>query len=171
MRGFTTLDSVKRIKNMPNEVSNQLRAAKNRVSEYEDWTKHHAQVTECRDLEGFLVLAIEAFDWIERADASLRSDIALESLSRECENESCELINKLCRDWLVPCQFAEEWIVRVQGMGFCVDNVDRFHECSKQMVSVVAAQGVSTREMAGSLVELEGAALKEHTDGETAEFF
>jgi hypothetical protein len=152
----------------------QLRTAKSRVSEYEhefdDLAVRCAEANECRDLEDFLRLGIEAFDWIERADLWLRGVVASESISRDEEDAVVAAIDAMCRAWLRPCKFARDWIARVQAMDFQIENLDRFRECCLQMESIVADQGIDTKAMTSVLADMKSAALEDHRNGETAEF-
>ncbi len=156
----------------------QVRTAKSRVHEYEQY-QHEiddllvrcAEANECRDLEDFLKLGIDAYDWIERADLWLRGAVASGSLTRDEEEAVCAAIDTLCRGWLRPCKFAREWIARIQAMGFEIDNLNRFQECCRQMESIVDSLSTDAHVMSDALIDVETAALKEHRDGETAEFF
>lgn len=158
----------------------QVRTAKSRVHEYEQYGHEHesdnllvrcAEANECRDLEDFLKLGIDAYDWIERADLWLRGAVASGALPSDEENSVIAAIDTLCRGWLRPCNFARAWIARIQGKGFKIDNVDRFHECCRQMESIVDSLAEDAHVMSDALIDMETAALKEHRNGETAEFF
>jgi hypothetical protein len=56
-------------------------------------------------------------------------------------------------------------------MGFKVDNLDKFQECCRQMESIVDSLPEDAHVMSDALIDMETAALKEHRNGETAEFF
>ncbi len=153
----------------------QLRTAKSRVSEYEhefgDLVVRCAEADDCRGLDDFLKLGIEAFEWIERADLWLHRAIAAESISRDEEDAVVAAIDAMCRAWLRPSKFARDWITLVQTMDFQIENLDRFGECRLQMESIVADQGINTKAMTSVLADMKSAALEDHRNGETAAFF
>ncbi len=157
----------------------QIRAAQNRVDEYDgyeeefrhkDLMQHCAEAEDCRNLEDFLKLGIEAFDWVERADLWLRGSLARGTISKEEGDRVSDVIDSMCKGWLKPCTFAKAWVSRVMNNGYHVDNLEQFMECCRQMNSIVGGQGTDTETMSDALVGMETEALTEHRNGETAEF-
>ena len=125
--------------------------------------QHAMDLSECED---FLQLAINAFDWLMRADLSFRKAIYRDT--KNYDQEVDDALSKLLKHWQSPCEFAERWAADLANRGFHVANLARFRECCR----AVAGMLTSDAEFFSSedLVHLRDAALDEHAQGKTIEY-
>ena len=129
----------------------------------------YGQAMDCRDCEAFLQLGIDAFNWVIRADQIARQ--AMFEGTADFDHDAAEDgICALCRLWLKSCDRAEKWIALQLSRNLNVDNLDRFRECYAQMHAIVKVQDAADEEMPEVIAELRDRAIKEHRNGETAEF-
>ncbi len=105
-----------------------LELAKKHVSKYAEQDRimaQHCSAMKCRDCEDFLQLGIEAYQWIARADQTLRQ-AAVEGL--DVPEEAKDVLCKLYTSWLTSCAHAEDRIREQEQQGFTVANAGRFRE-------------------------------------------
>lgn len=139
-----------------------LRAAQDHLKTYsavsDDLIAHHQEAMSCLDCEDFLRLGIDAFDWLMRADLSIRR--AVYRGEAEYDQQLDSVVVKLLQVWLVPCDFALKWANEQRSRGFRVENLEQFEKCHRE----AAAMLVSDDEFFDSdkLVDLRDAALDEH---------
>lgn len=129
----------------------------------------HREATDCRNCEAFLQMGIDSFEWIMRADRAFRLAVYREEIQHHSEAEST--IENWCRQWLLPCEFAERWIEMQQTRGYSVDNVEEFRKCVSEMSAIVDNFGAGNNApMPEPIRVLRDEAISEHNDGQTAEF-
>lgn len=130
----------------------------------------HRQAMDCRDCETFLQIAIDAFDWVARADADVR--LAVYEGEQEYDPSFDEALLSLYRRWLDPCERAQSWIAVQQKRGFVLDNIGRFRVCCEEVRAIVkAATNPTSSEVSDALIELRDEAIDAFRNGQTAEFF
>jgi hypothetical protein len=123
------------------------------------------------DCEAYLLLRIDAFNWLMKADAVWREGVYNGRYDYEAAIEAT--LQTMCRSWLEPCANAEKWIAIQEQRGYALSNVEMFRHCCEEMKAIVAAfdEPASGRVMTDPLILLRDEALNEHRDGQTAEFF
>lgn len=143
---------------------------KNYSGECDALMKEHRAAMYCRDCEAFLLLGIDAFDWLIRADKSLRSDLA-EDASFDCDN-IFQRLESDCRQWLKTSELAESWIRDNEKNGYQVDKSDQFRKCYSEMRSIVAFFDADAENgvLPDAMAKLRDEALSEHANDQTAEF-
>ncbi len=150
-----------------------LSSAQKRVEEYTATDDHlmseHREAMDCYDCEAFLQLGIDAFNWLRRADVAVRHAVFNEVHEHEPEFEKA--LEELFRAWLEPCEHARKWVSLQAEKGYQVSNAQEFEECCAEVKAIVASLDGEAEEMPGPLTRLMDDALREHRDGETAEFF
>ena len=150
-----------------------FRTAERHVSNYtresSDLMAEHREAMDCRDCEAFLQLAIEAFRWLIRADLDLR--IAAGEGIADYNASDDDRLRQLCRDWLVPCAYAEQWIARQLERGYRIENLAEFRMCCEEMRAIVKSfDDADGDPLPPGLIELRDRAIEEHLRGETSEF-
>jgi len=150
-----------------------LRTAEKHVRNYNresgDLMAEHREAMDCRECEAFLQLGIDAFNWIIRADLEFRGAVSAGTVQFDPKEE--EKIGLLCRGWVAPCEYAEQWIARQQESGYKIDNLEEFRECCQEMRAIVEAQDNADGEpLPPALIELRDKAIDEFLNGETSAF-
>jgi hypothetical protein len=141
----------------------------NYARESNDLMKAHQEAMDCRECEAFLQLGIDAFRWIIRADRVIRKAIYDRILEFDAEID--DGIRSMCRSWLAPCQYAEQWIAKQQERGYQIDNLGEFRECCEEMRAIVEAQDQGDGEpLPIAMIKLRDKAIDEYRNGETPEF-
>ena len=116
-----------------------LSLARIRVHAYADASgelmKQHAEAMECRDCEDFLKMGIEAYQWLQRAEDTMRE--ADYAGIFEFTRETRETLDTLYVAWLKPCEFAEKWIASLNNRSYFPDNLSKFRDaCERAQESV-----------------------------------
>ena len=149
-----------------------MHAAAHNVELYEQHAEKiisdHHEAMECLDCQAFLQLGIDAFRWLVNTDELINKAIAHGIVEYNADLES--KLEELFRRWLVPCDFANDWIDVQLRRGYQPDNLKRFRKCQAEARAIVKSIDKTTRQMSGSLIELRDEAIEEHRRGETAEF-
>ena len=147
-----------------------LRIARERVGRYrdesDDLMRRHAEAIDCRDCEDFLQLGIEAFNWLGRADQTIRQEVFAGRLEHDPEVDSA--LAALYSEWLKPCGYAEHWVAVQRERGFRVDNLEEFRKCCREAQAIAEANAGLLENDA--IVELRDAAIDAYRKGETLEF-
>lgn len=138
------------------------------VQHAENITSNQHEALDCLDCQAFLQLGIDAFRWLVNADELINKAIAEGIVEYDPELES--KLEELFRRWLVPCQFANDWIDVQLRRGYQPDNLKKFRKCQAEVEAILNSIDNTTRSMSDSLIELRDAAIEEHRRGETAEF-
>lgn len=150
-----------------------FRTAEQRVGNFadeSDWFRLHEQAMECRDCEDVLRIGIEAFEWLNRADETVRGDVIRGLVSHDPQDD--QRLGSLFRRWLASCEKVNHWIHQLQSRGFEVENVEDFCRCETEARAMVAyldddsPAGVLPDRMS----DLRDEAIREYDDGETAGF-
>jgi hypothetical protein len=149
-----------------------LRNAKNHVHSYneesQDLMQRHTEAIDCLNCEAFLQMGIDAFDWIIRADRVIR--LAIYRGDREFDPTTEAALHELCKNWLLPCKFAESWIAIQQQRGYEISNLSQFRDSVAEMTAIVEANQGGAEVLSGAMARLRDQAVKEQRDGQTAEF-
>ncbi len=135
-------------------------------SESDDLMKHHRAAMECRDCEAILQLGIDAFQWLVRADETIRA--AIFSEAAEQDDEIDVATNQLFRGWLVSSERIRVLITMTLERGYVPDNLEEFRRCQAEVAAIV--RSLDSAELTRPMCDLRDAALREHADGETSEF-
>jgi hypothetical protein len=130
----------------------------------------HREALECMDCEAYLQLGIDAFNWIMKADAVWRDGVYNGRYEFDPAMESA--LQAMCRSWLKPCGNAEKWIAIQEKRGYTLSNLETFRRCCEEMKAIVASfdAPAAGQVVTDPLILLRDEALKEHRDGQTAEF-
>lgn len=145
------------------------RSAKRHVKYFDKQSKvlkEHYAAMECVDCEAFLQLGIDAFEWLVRADETIREAVFSGKMPHSAELETA--IEKLFVAWQQPCRFANLWIQKQQERGFNLENLDKFQQCEEEVRAIV--RSLDDHTLKDPLVPLRDEALAEHANGQTAEF-
>jgi hypothetical protein len=145
-----------------------LREARRHVCTFTDEAeimRNHREAMECHDCEAFLQLGIDAFNWLVRADQTIRKAVFS---GGEYDAEADEAIQELFKAWLKPCAFANQWIAVQEQRHYHLANLEEFRKCEQEVRSIVKA--MEKDELTDAMRELRDSAVMEHRNGETAEF-
>ena len=135
--------------------------------ESNDLMEAHQEAMDCRDCEALLQLGIEAFGWIIRADRVNRD--AVYKGVKEYDPGIDDEIAALCRDWLVPCDYAEKWIAKQLERGYQIGNLGEFRKCCQEMQAIVEAQAEGDGEpLPIAMIKLRDQAIDDHRNGKTS---
>jgi hypothetical protein len=149
-----------------------IQAAAHNVEFYEQHAQKfipdHQKAMDCFDCQAFLQLGIDAFRWLINTDELINKAVAEGITEYDAELES--KLDRLFRRWLVPCEFANDWIDLQLQRGHQPDNLKRFRKCQAEATAIVKSIDNTTRQMSDSLIELRDEAIEKHRRGETAEF-
>ena len=146
-----------------------MRFARSRVQEFSDEVMNaHQHAMECRDCEMLLQLGIDAFHWLILVDHRLREDMFRHGMAFDPQVQVA--IETLCRAWIRPCVEAEKQIAIQLERGYTISNLSIFRECREEMVGLVEAIEDGDEVFPPALSELRDEALREHRNGETADF-
>ncbi len=144
-----------------------------REHEHDAVMREHDEARDCYACEDFLQMGIDAFGWLCRADEVWRSRFYANDGSYDPKVQ--ESLEKLFRGWMVPCGKALKWAESVKGNGFEISNLEKFTDCYGQAVAIVKNLDSHSDDSGGmmnpQILSLEDEAIREHSDGETAEFF
>ena len=148
--------------------------AESHVKHYKRAKQHlmdqHREALDCYDCEAFLQLGIDAFDWVMRADRVVRSAYADGTVEYSEDVESA--VKELCKGWLGPCEYAEEWAQKHLASGYQIDNLVVFRECCRQMQAIVKFNESTGPELLpDTMIRLRDQALEDYRNGKTAEIF
>lgn len=135
-------------------------------AEHSEVLREHHAAMDCRDCEDFLDRGIHAFHALIRADQFLRLAVAEGSLKYNPAIEHA--LEDLFRAWLGPCDRAQRWVDSLQQQGFEVSNVEAFKQCEAEVRAIV--DHLNDDQLTQPIRELRDAAIKEHRNGDTAEF-
>jgi hypothetical protein len=142
---------------------------KNYGQESHDLMAAHREAMECRDCEAFLQLGIDAFDWIVRADLVIRQGFSNGHIEYSPEIDIA--FKTLCKAWLEPCGYAEQWVSVQRARNYHIENLQKFRECCEQMQAISEAYEMNgVEEMPDAIAEARDRAIAEHVNGQTAEF-
>jgi hypothetical protein len=137
--------------------------------ESQDVMAHHAEAMDCRNCEAFLQMGIDAFEWLMRADRAFRA--AVYRGEKEYDLDSEKSLSILCKNWLVPCDVAEQWIETQQTRRYEIDNLEEFRRCVQEMTAIVEASDEGDNvTLPKHIAILRDKAVDEHRNGQTAEF-
>ena len=146
-----------------------MRFARSRVQEFTDEVMNaHQHAMECRDCEMLLQLGVDAFHWLILVDHRLREDMFRYGTAFDPAVQIA--LETLCRAWLKPCVEAEKRIAIQLERGYTIGNLSIFRECCAEMVALVEAFEGGDEAIPPTLSELRDEALREHRNGETADF-
>jgi hypothetical protein len=149
-----------------------MHAAAHNVELYEQHAEKiisdHHEAMECLDCQAFLQLGIDAFRWLVSTDEIIVKAVAEGIAEYDADLES--KLDELFRRWLVPCDFANEWVDVQLKRGYQPDNLRKFRKCQAEARAIVKSIDITTRQMSDSLIDLRDEAIEEHRRGETAEF-
>jgi hypothetical protein len=134
--------------------------------EADDLQSKHNEAMECRDCEDFLQLGIDAFDWLMRADTSIRTRVFRGEVPYTKEID--EALWTLLETWRTPCDFALTWAEKQKKRGFHVENLVEFQKCCREVADMLTPDDQFFSH--DSLVALRDEALDEHAEGKTVEF-
>ncbi len=139
------------------------------VFQGEELMDRHNAAMECQDCEAFLQMGIESFDWIIRADNSLRAAAAA---GKFAFTEEVDLAFKwLAKAWLKPCTFAEQLIRTQTERNFQLENLAEFQKCCEEMRAIVAFNEQGNDEvLPEALMPIRNQAILELKHGQTSEF-
>jgi hypothetical protein len=144
---------------------NASRHVRRYTNESADLMRRHAEAIDCRDCEDFLQLGIDAFDWLNRADESIRRAILSGRAEYDPKVERTLLV--MYTRWLKPCEHAEKWIAVQEKRGFRVENVERFRECCAEVRAMVEDSSLLDND---TIINLRDDAVDAYLKGETLEF-
>jgi hypothetical protein len=137
--------------------------------ESQDVMARHAEAMDCRNCEAFLQMGIDAFEWLMRADRAFR--MAVYRGEKEYDPENEKSLRNLCKNWLGPCDVAEQWIETQLTRGYEIDNLVEFRECVRQMSAIVEANDeTDNMSLPKQIAVFRDSAVDEHHNGQTAEF-
>jgi hypothetical protein len=162
---------------MGNRMSNNaeslaFRTAKKHVDAYSEESAlmaDHYEAMDCWDCEAFLQLAIDAFEWLMRADRAYRMSVYRGEREPDAGLEAS--LERLCEGWLNPCAFAETWVEKRVTKGYRIDNLAEFRQCAREMSAIVEAiNDRGDESLPKGIAVFRNAAIEEHRNGETAEF-
>ena len=146
-----------------------LQIARDRVDCYrhhsDEVIERHRKATDCRDCEAFLQLGIDAYEWLIRADQSIRRAVFKGDLEWDADIDT--LFKTLFEQWLEPCEWARRWLNTQVERGYDVDNGAQFLECCEQVEAIVESFEEAPPV---AIAKLQDDALAEYRNGETAEF-
>jgi hypothetical protein len=127
--------------------------------------KSHHEAMECLDCDDLLKVGIDAFQWLVRADEVIRSAVYS---GMEYDAESDQILQRLFREWLAPCEWVNQWIAVHQQRGYDLAHLEAFRKCEQEVRSIVKSMDADV--MTDPMRELRDLAIEEHRNGETAEF-
>ncbi len=145
---------------------NASRHVRRYTNESEDLMRRHAEAIDCRDCEDFLQLGIDAFDWLNRADESIRR--AILNGRAEYDPKAERTLLEMYARWLRPCEHAERWIAVQAKRGFHVDNSGRFRECCVDVRAIVEDNNLLNND---AIIKLRDDAVDAYRKGDTLEFW
>jgi len=122
---------------------------------------------ECYDCETLLQVGIDAFQWLVRADESIRRAVFSARLDYEAEQVQSAM-ELLLKAWLEPVPRVNQVISRQLDRGFALDNLDEFRECESQVRSIV--DSLQEQVLHDGLAAMRDSAAQEHLAGQTMEF-
>jgi hypothetical protein len=135
-----------------------------------DVMERHREAMEYWDCEAYLQLGIDAFEWIIRADLSVREHEREGRIDAE-QAKKCEArIIEFCRGWLSYSTIADKWSSVQKGRGYTLDNLDDFIKCRNELQAIVEANEGTDDALPVALAVLRDHALQDHKNGKTAEF-
>ena len=146
-----------------------LRSARRHVHNFADESeilREHSQSLDHSDCEAFLQLGIDAFQWLVRADETIRSGVYAGTTTHDPMADKA--LENLFRAWLVPCQLASTWIEERVQQGDRLRNLEQFRNCQRQVEAIV--RSLDSDELTDGMRKLRDAAVTEHLHDETAEF-
>jgi hypothetical protein len=150
------------------------RIAKDRVENFgetEGLAKSHHEAMDCYNCEAFLQSGIDAFQWIQRADETIRRAIYEGALDSDSALGGAEgAIEALLRLWLAPCEFASAWIAENLERGYTINSLADFRRCEDEVRAIVHAFDDVGGETPQAIRVLRDKAIEDHRNGETAEF-
>jgi hypothetical protein len=136
------------------------------VAHEEPVIREHYEAMDCLNCESYLQLGIDAFNWLIRADQAIRHAVYHGQCEHDCETD--EAIEALFREWLPPCDFANEWIDAQHKRGYKVENLSQFRECEQEVRTIV--KSFDDHSLTDGMRQLRDEAIAEHRNGKTAEF-
>lgn len=142
--------------------------ARKHVDDFDAVIKDHYEAQDCNDCEDFLQMGIDAFEWIIRADEVIRA--AIYAGDMEYDEELDHGIQLLLKVWLRPCENAFKWIAKCESLGFKIHNLAHFRECHNEVLAIVESLDSPDTEVGDALSAARDEAIREHRNGETAEF-
>lgn len=151
-----------------------FRTAEKHVRNYEQETRdliaEHREAMDCRDCEAYLQIGIDAFNWLIRADQSLRR-AAAEGNEDAYSPEVAAAFGRHCKAWLASCERASEWIARHRDREYEIENLAALRKCCEEMQAIVDFYDAERSEsLPPQMAVLRDEALAEFRNGETAEF-
>ncbi|MBX9790304.1 MAG: hypothetical protein K2Y37_15405 [Pirellulales bacterium] len=127
------------------------------------------EADDCGDCEAFLQLGIDAAQWYLRADREQR--LIAYQRGEDIDPETQATVEKWFRDWLVPCDFAERWVARIEAQGRSPSNLQAFRAICEEIRAIVEfLDGAVDRELPKGLIPLRDKAAEEQRHGQTSEF-
>jgi hypothetical protein len=145
---------------------NALHHVRRYTNETDDLMNRHAEAIDCRDCEDFLQLGIDAFNWLNRADESIRRAICAGSIQHDHKIERA--LHVMYARWLRPCVHAERWIAVQEQRGFRVDNLRTFRECCAEVRAIVDNNDLLDND---AIIKLRDDAVDAYRKGDTLEFW
>jgi len=104
----------------------------------ENVLRHSGEAMQCRDAEDIIQLAIQAFTWIDRAQASLL-EIPEDQRAREWEDKGRRVMI-LYGTWLNVCRFVHDLIKEQHSRNYTPDNEEFFLKCEENAREAVSNQ-------------------------------
>lgn len=126
----------------------------------------HHDAMDSLDCEAFLQLGIDAYHWLVRADEVNRKGIANGGVDYDPQVEAA--LETQFRRWIAPCDAAQDWIAKVTGRGYDLQNLAEFRNCELEVRSLI--RFLDQDQMNDPMRKMRDDAVSEHASGQTADF-
>jgi len=133
-----------------------------------DVIEESRQAIDCLNCEANLQNGINAWNFIMKADEAIHWALCKNHITDDEGEDLLTLIDRLVTTWLGPFDRMTQWISRCEARGYKVEYKDRFLACLEE--ARANAKYDPQQPMPECILDLKDEALREHENGETAEF-
>ena len=106
--------------------------------EVDNLIAEHNNAMEACDCDLWLEIGINAFEWITRAEGTLRKAIynghEIETLNEETLSEALDV---LYSSWMEPCAKTQKWMQVHEERGYKLENSSKFLECYESALEII----------------------------------
>ena len=130
------------------------------------------QVVDETDADALLQVAIEAYEWLIRADLCVRQLEREDRIDVSQLQKADHAIRTMCHAWLQSAGSVQQWIARNLKSDSPPKKLPSFTRCQDEMNAILESGDLPGEiELPDALANARDQALDEYRNGETSEFF